>query len=89
MKNLGLSITELEELVAQLTIANETNRVIGAAIGIVMERGGLDYRSAYQYLVRRSQNTNTKLRLVAFELVNPDPDSDRLRSRTSCRTQSS
>lgn len=59
----------LREEVAQLTVALTTNRVIGAAIGIVMERHGLTYQSAHAYLIRLSQTSNVKLAAVAAELV--------------------
>ena len=62
---------ELEQLVAQLTIANETNRVIGAAIGLLMERYGISYALAHQHLIGLSQDSNTKMRLVAAALVGP------------------
>lgn len=62
---------ELKQLVAQLIIANETNRVIGAAIGLLMERYAISYAAAHQHLIRLSQNSNTKMRLVAAALVGP------------------
>jgi GAF domain-containing protein len=46
-----------------------SRQLVGQAIGIVMERYRLDERSAFQYLVRTSSTTNTKLRLVAQALV--------------------
>jgi hypothetical protein len=42
---------------------------IGVAVGIVMERYGLDEQRAFQYLARVSQNSNVKLRVIADEIV--------------------
>jgi len=42
---------------------------IGVAVGIVMERYGLDEQRAFQYLARVSQNSNVKLREIADEVV--------------------
>ena len=63
------SAEQLQRQVAQLTAAVQTNRVIGAAIGIVMERRGLDYPGAHAYLIRLSQNSNVKLAALAGDLV--------------------
>lgn len=52
-----------------LNIALQTRKVIGQAIGIVMERFHLDEDRAFRYLLRVSQHSNTKLRDVAQELV--------------------
>jgi len=46
-----------------------SRQLVGQAIGIVMERYGLEEHAAFQYLVRTSSTTNTKLRLVAQALV--------------------
>ena len=56
-------------LESQLTDALDTRKVIGQAIGIVMERHRLSEPQAFTYLVRASQRTNTKLRLVADQVV--------------------
>jgi len=52
-----------------LYTALANRKVIGQAIGIVMERYQLDEDRAFQYLVRVSQHSNVKLREVAQELV--------------------
>ncbi|GAB2752533.1 ANTAR domain-containing protein [Nocardioides pakistanensis] len=52
-----------------LSSALTNRRVIGQAIGIVMERYQMDEDRAFQYLVRVSQHSNIKLRDVARELV--------------------
>ena len=46
-----------------------SRQVVGQAIGIVMERYELDEHRAFQFLVRTSTNSNTKLRAVAQTLV--------------------
>ncbi len=46
-----------------------TRKVIGQAIGIVMERYGLDEDRAFEFLMRVSQTGNIKLREVAAEAV--------------------
>jgi AmiR/NasT family two-component response regulator len=42
---------------------------VGQAIGIVMERYGIDGERAFQFLVRASSTSNIKLRVIAEELV--------------------
>jgi AmiR/NasT family two-component response regulator len=49
--------------------ALKTRKVIGQAIGILMERHILDEDEAFAYLHRVSSHTNVKLRLVAAEIV--------------------
>lgn len=56
----------------QDTTLNEaltTRNTIGQAVGIVMERYQLDSDRAFRFLVRLSQNSNEKLRLVAGRIV--------------------
>lgn len=53
-----------QQKIAHLEVALETNRVIGAAVGIVMARRNLPYPRAFQLLSILSQTTNAKL--VAF-----------------------
>ena len=52
-----------------LRTAIGTRTVIGTAIGILMERVGLDQQQAFDYLVRESSRQNRKLRLVAADIV--------------------
>lgn len=47
----------------------ETRALIGQATGMVMERYNLDNRHAFDYLIRVSQSSNTKLRDVATHIV--------------------
>jgi GAF domain-containing protein len=53
----------------QLQEALQSRKVIGQAIGIVMERYRLDADRAFQFLMRASQTSNVKLRDVANEVV--------------------
>ena len=46
-----------------------TRKEIGQAIGILMGRYNLTEDRAFQFLVRQSRDTNTKLREVAHDLV--------------------
>ena len=55
--------------VDQLRIARDTNRRIGIAIGILMNRLHIDDEQAFDALRRTSQNTNRKLRDVAEDLI--------------------
>jgi hypothetical protein len=51
------------------TQAIASRQVIGQAIGIVMERRGLDESEAFTHLVEESQRTQVKLRLIARSMV--------------------
>jgi GAF domain-containing protein len=53
----------------QLSEAISTRKVIGQAIGIVMERYQISEDRAFHFLVRASSTTNVKLRDVAAEVV--------------------
>lgn len=53
----------------QLAAAVETRTVIGQAVGIVMERYGLDESTAFGVLRRLSSHSNVKLRDVAGQVV--------------------
>ena len=53
----------------ELTSALATRKTIGQAIGIVMERFGIDEDLAFGYLRRISSTTNVKLRDVAGDVV--------------------
>lgn len=63
------SAMELRQTVDGLSQALVARKSIGQAIGIVMERFRLDEERAFKYLVRVSQTSNVKLRVVARELV--------------------
>jgi GAF domain-containing protein len=53
----------------QLGEALSSRKVIGQAIGIAMERYGIDEDRAFHFLLRTSSTSNTKLREVAQRLV--------------------
>jgi hypothetical protein len=53
----------------QLSTAIGTRTLIGAAVGIVMERYGMNQSAAFGYLTRQASTTNRKVRSVAQELV--------------------
>ena len=55
--------------VEDLREAMQTRRVIGQAVGIIMERYELPDARAFAFLTRLSNERNVKLRLIAQELV--------------------
>jgi hypothetical protein len=55
--------------VDNLQEAMRTRQLIGRAVGIAMERYGLNEERAFAFLARMSQTRNVKLRIVAAELV--------------------
>lgn len=58
----------------RLNQAIATRKVIGQALGIVMERYQLTEELAFQFLIRVSQTSNVKLRTVAQEIVEDTND---------------
>lgn len=52
-----------------LNTALQTRKVIGQALGIIMERFDVDEDRAFEYLTRVSQHSNVKIRDVAQALV--------------------
>lgn len=58
-----------EDRAQALTDTLRARRTIGLAIGVVMQRHALDESRALDYLIRLSQNTNTKLWLIAQRFV--------------------
>jgi GAF domain-containing protein len=55
--------------VEHLNQALESRKVIGQALGIVMERYALDENHAFAFLLRASSTSNIKLRDIAAQLV--------------------
>ena len=62
---IALDRAALQIAVANLQTAIDTNRDIGAAVGILMAHHRIDYQDAYLLLRTSSQNDNRKLRDVA------------------------
>jgi AmiR/NasT family two-component response regulator len=56
---------EVENLQAALV----NSRVIGAAVGVLMERDGLTYDDAFAMLCQTSQHLNVKVREIADQLL--------------------
>jgi AmiR/NasT family two-component response regulator len=54
---------------SQLSEALATRKVIGQAIGLLMARYRINEERAFQFLVRASSTSNTKLRDIAREVV--------------------
>jgi hypothetical protein len=64
-----LCIQRLEEQVGQLETALETRIVIEQAKGVLAGRSGEPVEGAFDFLRRRSQLQNRKLRDIAAEIV--------------------
>jgi AmiR/NasT family two-component response regulator len=62
-------IAELRNKVSNLETALQTNRRIGAAIGIIMARKLLTEEQAFELLREASQRMHVKLREVADQVV--------------------
>lgn len=62
-------VEQLRSKVANLELALDTARLIGTAIGILMERHCLTRDEAFQLLVRLSQRSHRKLRDVATDVI--------------------
>jgi AmiR/NasT family two-component response regulator len=62
-------VADLENQVATLQAALATNRVNGAAVGLLMAKLGLTREEGFQMLVAQSQHTNVKVADLARELV--------------------
>jgi GAF domain-containing protein len=60
-----------------LNDALQSRKIIGQAIGILMERYEIDEDRAFAFLVRASSQANIKLRVIAQELVDQQNDQDR------------
>jgi AmiR/NasT family two-component response regulator len=81
------AICRLTQRVEELTRALESRTLIGQATGWVMARYGLSADAAFAYLVRQSQDTNTKLRIICAEQVaEADRRADAIRCMRGERT---
>jgi hypothetical protein len=63
------SVMGYAEQVEQLSEALHTRTDIGIAMGMLMERYGLDRHQAFGFLTRNSQNRNIKLRTLAQRVI--------------------
>jgi hypothetical protein len=57
------------EQAEQLSEALHTRTDIGTAVGILMERYGMDRHQAFAYLSRQSQTRNVKVRVLAQHVI--------------------
>lgn len=58
-----------QQQIDNLTIALGSNRIIGAAVGVLMTRHQLAYKQAFQLLRAASQHTNTKIGAVVDQVL--------------------
>ncbi|WP_270886280.1 ATP-binding protein [Pedococcus sp. 5OH_020] len=65
----GRTLERAQQTAEHLELALHTNRSIGIAMGILMARHRVTSEEAFGMLRRRSTTTNTKLRLVAEEVL--------------------
>ena len=72
--------TALAEREQHLRRAIDSHEEIGQAVGILVERHRWTPATAFEQLKRSSQDTNTKLREVARQVIESGADPDRLRS---------
>jgi AmiR/NasT family two-component response regulator len=66
--------------IGQLNTGMQTRKVIGQAIGILMERYGMHEDNAFGFLLRASQTDNIKLRDIAAGIVDESNQRHRARS---------
>ena len=66
---LRAELAEARQKIANLEIALESSREIGAAIGILMNQRQITVDEAFQLLRTKSQRTHRKLRDVASEVL--------------------
>ena len=68
-------LAALEREVDGLKVALGTRTIIGKAMGVIMEREGVDETEAFERLKTMSQHTNVKLRDVAVRVArDPQPE---------------
>jgi len=77
----------LQETVGHLLAAIVSNREIGAAVGILMARGGISYDEGFALLKSTSQNNNRKLQDVVSDVLYTGelPDNQRPRALANRR----
>jgi transcriptional regulator with GAF, ATPase, and Fis domain len=69
----AVALSSSQEIL-HLSDALGTRALIGQAVGMLMAREHVSEDRAFNMLVRASQRLNTKLRLVAEDLVHPQPN---------------
>ena len=70
----GEEIAALEQEVDGLKVALGSRTIIGKAMGVIMEREGVNETEAFETLKSMSQHTNVKLRDVAARIArDPQP----------------
>ena len=68
-------LAALEQEVDGLKVALGTRTIIGKALGVIMEREGVNETEAFEMLKTMSQHTNVKLRDVAARVArDPQPE---------------
>lgn len=67
--SLDAEVADLRREVETLEVAMSSSRLIGTAIGLVMADHQVSRAAAFDLLRARSQNTNTRLAVVAAEVV--------------------
>jgi GAF domain-containing protein len=63
------ALLEYAVQVEQLSEALHTRTDIGTAVGILMERYGIDRKRAFAFLLRNSNDRNTKVRELALSVI--------------------
>jgi AmiR/NasT family two-component response regulator len=69
-----LAVDELSDRQANLELAIESQRAIGQAVGIPVERHRTTAGQAFQRLRRASQDRNTRLRELAARVIETGQD---------------
>ena len=64
-----LEVHHTRKKATELGKALESNREIGIAVGVIMARAGLTREAAFEVLRRASQDTNTKLAVLATRVA--------------------
>jgi hypothetical protein len=67
--NQGAALLGYAKQVEHLSEALHTRTDIGTAVGVIMERYGIDQHQAFAFLARNSQNRNLKIRVLAQQVI--------------------
>ena len=75
MRSRAKRLAALEREVDGLKVALGTRTIIGKAMGVIMEREGVNETEAFEMLKTMSQHSNVKLRDVAVRMArDPQPE---------------